>query len=144
MKREQVPQDDDNLMEGRTREICYAVDEKGRYVQVLSTGWEPKNAALLQAWEQINAQAKEAYHRVITGKVSPLAFFMVKCMFDAKLLSEYTGIPQRKIKAHLAPECFRHLDEMTLGQYADAFNITVDELVHWSRTADAFFREGVK
>jgi hypothetical protein len=130
MKREQVPQDDDNLMEGRTREICYAVDEKGHYVQVLSTGWEPKNAALLQAWEQINEQAKEAYNLVKAGKVSPLAFFMVKCMFDAKLLSEYTHIPKRKIKAHLEPERFRNLDEMTLGKYADAFNITVDELIN--------------
>jgi hypothetical protein len=138
MKLEQVPQDNENLLEGRTREVCYAVDEKGNYVQVLSSGWEPKNAALQQAWEQINEQAKKTCHLVKTGKVSPLAFFMVKCMFDAKLLSEYTHIPKRRIKAHLEPELFRRLDGITLGKYADAFNVTVDELVNGPLTADAF------
>jgi len=130
------------LMEGRSREVCYAVDEKGDYVKVLSTGWEPKNAALLQAWEQIAEQAKGACHLIKTGKASPLAFFMAKCMFDVKLLSEYTGIPKKMIKEHLAPEGFRHLDQTILEKYADAFNIATAELLDWSQSADAFFRCG--
>jgi hypothetical protein len=138
MRREQVPQDNENLLEGRTRDVCYAVDENGNYVQVLSTGWEPKNAALRQAWEQIDQQAKKTYSLVKKGKVSPLAFFMVKGMFDAELLSEYTHIPKRMIKAHLQPERFRRLDDITLGKYAEAFNVTVDELVNGPRTSDAF------
>ncbi len=131
MKRDQVPQDDAKLMEGRSREVCYAVDENGNYVKVHSTGWEPKNAALLQAWEQINDQLKEACDLVKSGKASPLAVFMAKSMFDLKLLSEYTHIPKRKIKEHLEPRNFRNLDEMTLKTYAEAFSITVDELVNW-------------
>mgnify|MGYP001225727616 CR=1 FL=1 len=138
MKREQVPQDDENLLEGRTREVCYAVDEKGDYVQVLSSGWEPKNAALNQAWEQINEEAKEALAQIKAGRVSPLAFFMARCMFDVKLLSDYTDIPKRKIKAHLEPETFRQLDEATLGKYAEAFSISVEELVNGLKTAAAF------
>ncbi|MDQ5984725.1 MAG: hypothetical protein CSYNP_00421 [Syntrophus sp. SKADARSKE-3] len=130
MKRDEVPQDDANLMEGRSREVCYAVDENGNYVQVLSIGWEPKNTALLQAWEQIDEQVKEAMNLVREGKASPLAFFMAKCMFDVKLLSDYTDIPKRKIKSHLTPEGFQGLDGPMLGKYADAFNITVDELLN--------------
>ncbi|MDD5722773.1 MAG: hypothetical protein PHY29_03435 [Syntrophales bacterium] len=136
MKRDQVPQDDANLMEGRSREVCYAVDEKGNYVQALSAGWEPKNVALLQAWEQIDAQAKAAFHLVKTGKISPLAFFMAKYMFDVKLLSEYTNIPKRRIKTHLKPEHFKDLDKKTLEKYADAFNIPSDELVNYCAQAD--------
>ncbi|MBA4396818.1 MAG: hypothetical protein C0394_05485 [Syntrophus sp. (in: bacteria)] len=136
MKREQVPQDDENLMDGRGRELCYAVDENGNYVQVLSSGWAPKNAALLQAWEQINDEAREVLLQVKAGKVSPLAFFMARGMFDVKLLSDFTDIPKKKIKAHLEPDHFEHLDNMTLGKYAEAFNISVDELVNWSETAD--------
>jgi len=136
MKREQVPQDDENLMDGRGRELCYAVDENGNYVQVLSSGWAPKNAALLQAWEQINEEAKEALIRVKAGKVSPLAFFMARGMFDVKLLSDFTDIPKKKINAHLEPDNFRRLDDVMLGKYAEAFNISVDELVNWSETAD--------
>jgi hypothetical protein len=141
MKREQVPQDDENLLEGRTREVCYAVDEKGNYVQVLSSGWEPKNAALQQAWEQINEEAREAFLQVQSGQVSSLAFFMARCMFDVKLLSDYTDIPKRKIRSHLEPETFRHLDALTLGKYAEAFSISVEELVDWQKTAAAFAGE---
>ncbi|MBN1665085.1 MAG: hypothetical protein JW943_15920 [Deltaproteobacteria bacterium] len=137
MKKDQVPQDDANLLEGRTRDVCYAVDEKGNYVQVLSTGWEPKSVALLQAWKEINAQVDEAVHLVKTEKASPLAFFMAKCMFDVKLLSDYTDIPKRKIKSHLDPEQFNHLDEATLMKYAEAFNITPDELVNWQKQTDS-------
>ena len=143
MKREQVPQDNAHLMEGRSREVCYAVDEKGNYVKVLSTGWEPKNAALLQAWEQIEEQAQEACNLIKAGKTSPLAFFMAKCMFDVKLLSEYTNIPKRMIKEHLEPEHFRQLDDADLEKYAEAFNITIHELANWSQSADAFFERGL-
>jgi hypothetical protein len=137
MKRDQVPQDDANLMEGRSREICYAVDEEGCYVRVLSTGWDPKNIALLQAWEQINEQAQEAYLLVLSGRVSPLAFFMAKCMFDINLLSAYTDVPKRKIKEHLNPVQFKALDEKTLEKYADAFNVTIAELVNCRMQPDS-------
>jgi hypothetical protein len=141
MKREQVPQDDENLLEGRTREVCYAVDENGNYVQVLSSGWEPKNAALQLAWAQINEEARGAFLQVQAGQVSPLAFFMARCMFDVKLLSDYTDIPKRKIRAHLEPETFRHLDALTLGKYAEALSISVDELVDWPQTVASFSGE---
>ena len=129
MKREQVQQDDENLLEGKTREVCYAVDEKGDYVQVLSSGWEPKNTALIQAWEQIDEEAKEALAQIKAGHASPLAFYMARCMFDIKLLSAYTAIPKRKIKAHLNPENFRKLDAATLEKYAEAFSISKEELI---------------
>ncbi len=33
------------MITGQTQEICYAVDETGRYVLAPSAGWEPKNMA---------------------------------------------------------------------------------------------------
>jgi len=136
MKKDQVPQDDARLMEGRTREVCYAVDEKGNYVQALSSGWEPKNAALLQAWEQIHERAEQARQQVQAGRVSPLAFFMARGMFDVKLLSDYTGIPKRKIKAHLDPDNFKNLDRGTLEKYANAFDISPEELANGTLPVD--------
>jgi hypothetical protein len=130
MKHDQVPQDDANLMEGH-REVVYAVDEKGKYVKALSPGWEPKNTALMQAWEQIDEKAREACLLVARGKASPLAFFMAANIFDIRLLSDYTGIPKRKIKSHLEPETFKTLDGETLKKYADAFNVEPAELAAW-------------
>lgn len=130
MKRDQVPQDDADLMDGH-REVVYAVDENGKYVKALSPGWDPKNTALLQAWEQIDEKVRETCRLVEDGKASPLAVFMARNIFDIKLLSDYTGIPRKKIKSHLEPDAFKRLDEETLGKYAEAFNITLAELVNW-------------
>lgn len=136
MKLYQVPQDDENLMEGRSRELCYAVDENGRYIRVLSSGWAPKNAAMLQAWEQVGEAAQEAFEQVKAGRLSPLAYFMARGMFDLKLLSDYTGLSKRTIRAHLDPQQFRRLDGVTLAKYAEAFNMPVEELADWSGKAD--------
>jgi hypothetical protein len=136
MKQNQVPQDDEQLFEGRTREVCYAIDDDGNYVQVLSTGWAPKNAALRQTWETINEEALETLRQVQKKTISPIAFFMTQGLFDIKLLSDYTGIPKRKIKVHLTPEAFNCLDQATLKTYADVFNISVDDLKNCRNTND--------
>jgi len=138
MKRNQVPQDDEQLFEGRTREVCYAVDDDGHYVQVLSTGWDPKNAALRQTWDAINEEAQEILRQVQKEEISPIAFFMAQGLFDIKLLSDYTGLPKRKIKTHLIPETFHRLDQETLQIYADVFNVSVDDLQSCRNTNDPF------
>lgn len=130
MKKKDVPQDDDGLLEGKFREPCYAVDEDGNYVAVPSTGWAPKNAALLQAWEEINLKAEEAKKDVLEGKVSILAWHMEKKIMGIKLLSQYTGFSRRKIKKHLKPSVFSELDPVTLQTYAATFNISMEELTN--------------
>jgi len=130
MKKNEVPQDDDGLQQGKFRDVCYALDEDGNYVTVLSTGWSPKNDALKQAWEQVNEKAEEARRDVLEGRRSLLAWHMEKNIMAIKLLSEYTGIARRKIKKHLKPDVFSTLDKSVLQKYADAFNITMDELLN--------------
>jgi len=130
VKKKEVPQDDEGLLEGKFREPCYAVDEEGNYIAVPSTGWAPKNAALKQAWEEINMKAREAAKDVLDGRYSILVWYMEKKIMDLKLLSQYTGISRRKIRKHLKPEAFSGLDTDTLQKYADAFNITLEELTN--------------
>ena len=130
MKKNEVPQDDDGLQQGKFRDVCYVVDENGNYTTELSTGWSPKNEALKQAWEQVNEQVEEARQDVISGKRSILAWHMEKNIMAIKLLSNYTGISRRKIKKHLKPDVFSGLDKPVLQKYAEAFNITVDELLN--------------
>ena len=40
------------------------------------------------------------------------------------------GVTLWKVKRHLKPGPFKRLSEKTLQKYADAFNITIDELKH--------------
>ena len=108
------------------------IKKNGRYVQVLSEGWEPKNEAMRQAWKVIDDQVEEARQQVLAGKFSPVFYFMEKNQMNIKLLAEYAGIPKRKVKSHLKPSTFQKLDKETLERYAEAFNITPDRLLNFN------------
>ncbi len=128
MRKKEVPQDDAGLMEGKMRDLCYAVDENGKYVQVFSTGWEPKNEAMKQAWNEIREKVEHTRQKVLEGKVSPVAYYMEKNIMNISLLAQYLELPKRKVKKHLKPGVFRKLDKKILEKYAETFTITVDEL----------------
>jgi len=131
MKKEDVPQDK-GMMDGRFEDLCYALDEQGNYVPVLSAGWEPKNEAMRQAWEVIDEKVEEARQKVLKGEFSPVYYFMVKNMMDIRLLAEYMEIRKRRVRRHLKPEEFARLDRAILEKYADVFDIGTERLVNFN------------
>lgn len=128
MKKDEVPQDDENLFEGKFKVVKYAVDNDGNYGTVGSTGWEPENVVLNQAWDEINKKVDETLKLIESGKLSPLAYHMEKNIMDVGMLSQYMDISKRNVSKHLEPNGFNSLDEKTLKRYAEVFDITVDEL----------------
>lgn len=127
MKKEDVPQDPSSLAR-HTKEVCYAVDSSGNYVTELSTGWDVKITALNAAWEDIEQRVKDAKQRVLNNEVSPLLFFMELRLMDIGIVSSYTGLWKWTIKRHLKPAIFKRLPEKVLKQYAEAFNVSVEQL----------------
>jgi hypothetical protein len=136
MKKHEVPQDDDGFMEGKQMDLSYAVDENGNYVTVPSSGWAPKNAALSQVWDVIHERVKETRQQILQGNLSPIAYYMEKNMMDEKLLATYIGLPKRKVRRHLKPGGFAKMDEKFLRRYADLFDIPVESLTDFMRTAE--------
>lgn len=128
MKKKDVPQDDQNLFEGKFKVVKYAVDDEGKYGTVGSSGWEPENVVLNQAWDEINKKVEETKQLIEAGTLSPLAYHMEKNIMDVGMLSQYMDISKRKVTKHLEPEGFNTLDARTLKQYADVFDISVEEL----------------
>lgn len=131
MKKKDVPQDE-GLMDGRFEDVCYALDENGNYVPVLSSGWEPKNEAMKQAWEVIHEHVEEARRKVLEGQYSPIYFFMEKNMMDVKLLAEYVELPRRRVRRHLSPKGFADLSREHLEKYAEVFDITAEQLINFN------------
>ncbi len=128
MKKKEVPQDDANMMQGKFREPVYSLDEDGNYTTVKSVGWDPKNAVMQQAWDNINEKIEETKQKVIEGKLSPIAYYMEKNIMDVGLLSKYMGLWKWTVKKHLRPKHFNKLSEEIIIQYADIFNITPGQL----------------
>lgn len=126
MKKEDVPQDV-GLNKGM-KEVAYAVDENGRYVQVPSLGWKPKNITNDQAWEVITEEIVSEIKLIKAGKRSPLAYHMAKNLMNIGLLASYVRMSRWRVRRHLRPIVFKRLRPEILKRYADVFGISIVEL----------------
>ena len=127
MKKEDIPQDPSALNK-LTKEVVYAVDSTGKYTTELSTGWEVKATALDVAWKDIENRIENARQKVINNEASPLLYFIELRLMDIGIVAAYTGFWKWTIKQHLKPAVFKKLSEQKLKKYAEAFNISVEEL----------------
>jgi hypothetical protein len=127
MKKEDVPQDPSSLS-NFTKEVYYATDENGNYVTALSQGWDVKSNALDAVWKDIEEKVAIARQKVLNNEASPILFFMEKRIMDIGIVASYTGFWKWQIRRHLRPEIFRKLSQKKLLRYAEAFNVTIDDL----------------
>lgn len=128
MNKNEVPQDQGSLAKKNVHELCYAVDENGRYMAVPSSGWEAKTLALNESLSLIEERIAAAKVAVVAGKLSPVAYYMELNRMDLPLLANYMGIHRWFVKRHFHPRRFAKLKSNTLQKYADVFGITVAQL----------------
>ncbi len=122
-----VPQEGNRTMGGHRRAM-YAKDKDGRMVIVPSRGGEVDETVTLQALDRINDLTEEARVRVLSGKSSPLEYWMYAQRLDLPQLSQVSGYWQWRIRRHLRPEIFAKLPEKVLQNYAWVMGITIDQL----------------
>ncbi len=127
MKKEEIPQDDGALHK-LTKELSYAVDEKGNYTTSLSSGWDVKTKALDVAWSDIEKRINDAKQKVLNGEASPLLYFMEVKLMDPSIISSYTGLWKWQIKRHMTASVFEKLSDKKLQKYAALFEVSIDEL----------------
>jgi hypothetical protein len=133
MNKEQVPQDEENLNEGKLAKLYYATDEKGHYVKVNSIGWEPETVAMQQAWDVVNTDVEDARQKVIRGEASPILYYLKKNIMTTGLLASYVGKLSLIVNLHCKPFFFKRMSRKTLEKYAYTFRISVEELTDIER-----------
>lgn len=133
MNKEHVPQDEENLNEGKLAKLYYATDDKGHYVKVNSIGWEPETVAMQQAWDVVNNEVEDARERVIKGQASPLLYYLKKNIMTHGLAASYVGTLSIIVRLHCRPFFFKRLSRKTLEKYAYTFRISVVELTDIER-----------
>ncbi|MBS1598053.1 MAG: hypothetical protein JST75_07490 [Bacteroidetes bacterium] len=127
MKKDEIPHDLGAL--GKiTKEVCYAVDESGKYTTALSEGWEVKATALDVAWNDVEGRIADAKQRVLNNEASPLLFLMEVKLMDIPIVAAYTGFWKWQVKRHMQPSVFKKLSDKKLQRYADVFETTVDNI----------------
>jgi hypothetical protein len=133
MDQDKVPQDEENLNEGKVAKLYYATDKEGHYVKVNSIGWEPETIAMKQAWEVVNDDVEQARIKVIEGKASPVLYYTKKNIMTLPLVASYVGTLSFIVWLHCKPFFFNRLGKKMLNKYADTFRISVNELTDINR-----------
>lgn len=134
MKVNDVPQDPKKFKGAdEVKKKMYAVDDDGKYTGVNSAGWEAENVATRLAWDTVDEELIETEKKVKAGELSPIAYYMQKCLMDIGLLAKYVGKWKFQVKRHMKPSVFKKLDKALLEKYASVFNITVTELTDFGK-----------
>lgn len=133
MKVNEVPQDEAFLEEGKIRDLCYVLDDKGKYTKALSKGWAPKNDAIKMAWNVVYEHAEETRKQILEGKLSPIAFYMELNIMNAGILANYMNFSKRKVKRHLKMKGFKNLKPEIIARYAEVLGIDIQDLTRIER-----------
>lgn len=128
MKESELPQEKGALRD--LTELCYVTDDEGNYTTRLSSGWEVKNVALEASLGRLQEQIDEAKEDAIAGRKSPIVYYMLLNRMDWAVLADAMHCWQWVIKRHAKPSVFKKLSPKTLQQYAEIFNISVEDLVN--------------
>jgi len=129
MKINEVPQDHSDKFKKEFSVIEFAVDDEGNYKEVKSTGFEPKNVALEQAWEFEEEKIEKARQLYLNKKKSFIYFHMKKNMMSIKILAGYTGYGWFRVWRDCKYKNGQSLTEQQLETYRYAFGYkSVDEV----------------
>lgn len=110
------------------RIIHYSVDENNNYHSGLKSNWGAKEIINTQSWEIVSERIELAKQKFLEGKMSPIAYQMEKHIMDISLLAKFVGFGKWRVKRHMKLEVYKKLKPQVLQKYADAFEITVEEL----------------
>lgn len=127
MKKNEVPQDEVSTYAGQHK-LLYAVDEKGNYSGVRSSGWDVECAATKDALALISEDRLAAWQRVKQGESSALEYHMYDRRMDLALLAQTTGIFQWRIRRHFRPRVFARLSDGLLSRYCEALGLSRQQL----------------
>ena len=131
MKESELPQEKGALQD--FTELCYVTDDEGNYTTLSSWGWEVKSIALEASLSRLQEQIDQAKADVLAGRKSPIVYYMLLNRMDWAVLADVMRRWQWVIKRHAKPSVFKKLSSKTLQQYAEVFDITVEELCELSK-----------
>jgi len=117
-----------NQAYGQYRELFYSYGKDRKFEKSVGFHEEADRVTLQQAWDLFNDRIEEARQKVKAGLASPILFYMEKTLVTPMDLSMHAGIMVWRVKRHLKPKVFSRLNEKTLKKYAEAFNISIDQL----------------
>jgi hypothetical protein len=108
--------------------ILFVEKEDGKYEPIQTGSYITKN--FLDDYALKRRHLEESLQKdVLSGKVSPVYYYMVLEELTLSELSARAGLRKGKVKKHLEGFHFSSIPQETLQVYADIFNITVPDML---------------
>ena len=126
MEKISIPQDVNKTTDGK-KKVMYAPNDNGEF-ETFQYGSEVEEYATTLAVNEYTEMMENSKQDILSGKSSPIEYFMYKNRMDIPTLASVVGKFQFTVKRHCQNRYFQKLNDKLLLQYADAFDITVDEL----------------
>jgi hypothetical protein len=127
MRADAVPQDQAATYGGHHK-LMYAVDERGDYTGVTSSGWQVEAEATLAAVAELERLRDDAWARARAGLTAPLEYHMYRQRMEPATLATTTGLWRWRIRRHLRPARFARLSIRLLRRYAEALGLPIEQL----------------
>ncbi len=108
--------------------LHYSINQDGHWEEKMVQNWGAKDIIATQTWIIVQERIESARQEVLNGTLSPIGYYIVKCIMDPKLCGQCVGLSTWRVKRHMRPRNFRKLSQQKLQRYADAFQITIEEL----------------
>lgn len=126
MKKISIPQEENKTTNGQ-KKVMYAPNDDGKF-ETFKYGSSVEEYATTLAVEEYIILMEQSKRDVLSGKSSPIEYFMYKNRMDIPTLASVVGKFQFTVKRHSKYKYFQKLSDKILLQYTDAFDITLDEL----------------
>lgn len=127
MLENEVPQEGNKTL-GGVKKAMYAVANEGEYKIVESKGCNAEEIVTTIAVDEFNILKEEALIRFQIGEASPIEYLMYKNRMDIPTLTSIVKMFGWRVKRHFRADIFAKLNDKTLSKYADAFDISLEEL----------------
>lgn len=126
MDEKDIPQHGSKIFAGQ-KKVVYAT-RNGHYVAGQSSGWDDESFATEQAVQAFDAQTEAAWQAYQAGTHSALYYLMWRYRHDEASLAAATGQFRWQLRRHFRVDVFAEISAKTLAKYAEAFQLTPDEI----------------
>ena len=121
-----VPQEENKTINGQQK-VMYAPNDDGQF-ETFKYGSSVEEYATSLAVEEYYILMEKSKQDILSSISSPIEYFMYKNRMDIPTLASIVGKFQITVKRHCKWKTFKKLNEKVLSQYADVFDITIEEL----------------
>ena len=121
-----IPQENNATLNGQQK-VMYAPNNNGQFER-FNYGSDVEEYATKLAVEEYEILMKESLEKIEQNISSPIEYFMYKNRMDLPTLASIVDMFSFSVKRHLRADIFKKLNDKMLNRYANAFNITLEDL----------------